>query len=93
MRLKPEKVELLSRKVATSLKALGRLEFTTAPDQVEGTVRRVIMADLRREDDLEKEAEEILKKHRMSIDRQNLSYNTLVQRTKQQLAKQKKIVL
>jgi len=93
MRLRPEKIELLSKKLATSLKGLNRLEFLVAADQVEGSIKRVIQTDLRREDDLEKEAEEILKKHRMSIDRQNLSYNTLVQRTKQQLAKQKKIVL
>lgn len=93
MRLRPEKVEILSKKIVTSLKGLSRLELLAAPDQVEGSIKRVILTDLRREDDLEKEAEEILKQHRMSIDRQNLSYNTLVQRTKQQLAKQKKIVL
>ncbi len=93
MRLKPEKVENLAKKVATALKTLKRLEMVAPADQVEGAVRRIILEDLRREDALEKEAEEILKKHRISIDRQNMSYNTLVSRTKQELARKKKIIL
>lgn len=93
MRLKPEKVEILSRKIFAGVKTLNNLQVLVAPDQAEGAIRRIILQDLRREDDLEKEAEEILKKHRIAIDRQNMSYNTLVNRTKQELAKQKKIVL
>lgn len=93
MRLKPEKIDSLCRKVVTGIKGLNKMEFLTAVDQVEGTIKRIIQADLRREDDLEKEAEEILKKHRMVIDRQNMSYNTLINRTKQELARKRKIVL
>ena len=93
MRLKPEKVEYLAKKITANLQGLKRMEFTASADQVAGAIRRVIIADLKREDDLEKEAEEILKQHRMTIDRQNLSYNTLVARTKQQLARKRKIVL
>jgi hypothetical protein len=93
MRLKPEKVENLSRKIFAGIKGLNRMQIVAAPEQVEGAIRRIFLQDLRREDDLEKEAEEILKRHRVAIDRQNMSYNTLVNRTKQELAKQKKIVL
>lgn len=93
MRLKPEKIENISKKIFTGVKGLNKMEVLATADQIEGTIRRVILADLRREDELEKEAEEILKRHRIVIDRQNMSYNTLVNRTKQQLAKQKKIVL
>ena len=93
MRLKPEKIENISKKIFAGVKGLNKMDVVASPDQVEGTIRRVIIADLRREDDLEKEAEEILKKHRVAIDRQNMSYNTLVNRTKQELAKKKKIVL
>ena len=93
MRLKPEKVELLAKKVMQSLQKHQRVTFVGSPDSVEGVVRRIILNDLRQEDALEKEAEEILKQHRLAIDRQNMSYNTLLTRTKQQLARKKKIVL
>ncbi len=93
MRLKPEKIESLARKVAASLKAHKRAEIIAPIDQIEGTVRRLIQEDLKREDDLEKEAEQILSQHKMNIDRQNMSYNTLLDRTKKELARQRKITL
>ena len=93
MRLKPEKIENLSKKIFAGVKGLNKMEVAATAETVEGTIRRVILADLRREDDLEKEAEEILKRHRVAIDRQNMSYNTLVNRTKQELARKKKIIL
>jgi hypothetical protein len=56
-------------------------------------VKRVFVADLRREDELEKEAEAILKQYQLRIHMQNLSYNTLVSKTKAELAKKKRIIL
>ena len=93
MRLKPEKVEYLAAKIAKSLKGLKNMEFVKPTDQVAGTIQRVILADLRREDDIEKEAEAILKQHQMQINLRNLSYNTLVSRAKQELARKRKIIL
>ena len=103
MRLRQEKIDTLARKVAQAIGQLNRLELVAPPDgkadrqhlidQVEGVVRRVIVDDLRREDDLEKEAEQILKQHQQRILRQNLSYNTLLAKTKAQLARERKIIL
>lgn len=93
MRLKPEKIESLAGKVANALKAHKRAELLVPLDQVQGAVRRVIHDDLKREMQLEKEAEEILRQHQMAINRQNMSYNTLLDRTKRELARQRKIVL
>jgi hypothetical protein len=93
MRLKPEKVEYLSGKIAKSLKGLKKMEFAKPEDQVAGTIRRVILADLRREDEIEKEAEQLLKQHQLQINLRNLSYNTLVSRAKQELARKRKIIL
>ena len=93
MRLKPEKVEYLAKKVVKDFGTLKKLEMIVPADQVEGAVRRVILDDLRREDDLEREAEEILKQYRQRIDLQNMSYNTLVAKTKQELARKRKIIL
>jgi len=93
MRLKAEKIDNLAHKVATALKNHKRAELLVAQDQVEGAVRRIITDDLKREMALEKEAEEILRQHKMAIDRQNMSYNTLLERTKKELARQRKITL
>ncbi len=93
MRLKPEKIDSLATKVANALKAHKRAEILTSQEQIEGAVRRLITDDLKREMALEKEAEEILRQHKMAIDRQNMSYNTLLDRTKRELARQRKIVL
>ena len=93
MRLKPEKIDSLATKVANALKAHKRCELLTSQEQIEGAVRRLVTDDLKREMALEKEAEEILRQHKMAIDRQNMSYNTLLDRTKRELARQRKIVL
>ncbi|MBX7244867.1 MAG: DUF507 family protein [Candidatus Sumerlaeaceae bacterium] len=93
MRLKPEKIEYLARQVVEAFKKIKKVEFAAPIADVEGGIKRVILADLKREDDLEKEAEEILKVYKQKISMQNLSYNTLVTKTKQELAKKKKIIL
>lgn len=93
MRLKAEKIEYLSKKIYGNLKALKQMQPVSPPDQIEGTIRRVFTEDLRREDDLEREAEAILKQHQQKISLQNMSYNTLLSRTKQELARKKKIIL
>lgn len=93
MRLRPEKIESLAAKVTAALQSHKRAEVLGAPDQITGTVRRIITEDLKQEVQLEKEAEEILRQHQMAIGRQNLSYNTLLDRTKKELARQRKIVL
>lgn len=93
MRLRPEKIESLATKIANALKAHKRAELLVPLDQIAGTARRIITDDLKREMQLEKEAEEILRQHQMAINRQNMSYNTLLDRTKKELARQRKIVL
>ncbi len=93
MRLKPEKIQLLGRKVTESILKLKQCEAKVPAEKIAGSVARVIQFDLQREDALEKEAEAILQQHKLAINRTNLSYNTLMTKTKQQLAKDKKIVL
>lgn len=93
MRLRPERIESLAKKIVAGLRTHKRLQMLGSVEQVELAVRRVISTDLRREDDLEKEAEQILAVHKQKIDRHNMSYNTLVNKTKSELAKQRKLIL
>ncbi|MCX7019657.1 MAG: DUF507 family protein [bacterium] len=93
MRLKSEKIEYLARKIVQSCNGLKTMQIVQPEEAVTGVIKRVIIDDLRREDELEKEAEQILKQYRMKISLQNLSYSTLLTKTKQQLARDRKIVL
>lgn len=93
MRLRPERIEAIAKKIAAALRGHARVKIAGTVEQVERAAVRIIQADLRREEDLEKEAEQILAGHRQKIDRHNMSYNTLVAKTKLELAKQRKIVL
>jgi hypothetical protein len=93
MRLKPEKVDYLSKKITEALRQLNKLHFVAKPEDIQGSIRRVIMADLQREDEIEREAEAIIKQHRLTIDRHNMSYNTLVSRAKQEIARKRKVIL
>jgi len=93
MKLRPEKVEYLANKITEELKKLKTVTFLVSPEHVAGTIRRVILHDLQREDQLEKEAEELLQQYRQKIEFRNLSYSTLRQKVKQELARRKKIVL
>lgn len=93
MRLRPEKIEILAKKAVESVSKMQKVKLLVPEDQLVGTIRRVITEDLKREDDLEKEAEGILRQHRLAIDRQNMSYSALLARTKQELARKNKIIL
>lgn len=93
MRLKPEKIDYLASKITQELQKLKSVKFLAPPEQVTGTIRRVIFNDLQREDEIEKEAEELLRKHQQKIEFHNLSFGTLLQKTKQEIARRRKIVL
>lgn len=93
MRLKPEKIEILAKKAVESISKMQKVKLLVPEEQIVGTIRRVITSDLQREDQLEKEAEAILRQHRLAIDRQNMSYSALLARTKQELARKNKIIL
>ncbi len=93
MRLRPEKVDYLANKITDELKKLKSVKFKAPAEQIAGTIRRVILHDLQREDEIEKEAEELLRQHRQKIEFNNLSYNTLLYKAKQEIARRRKIVL
>jgi hypothetical protein len=93
MRLRPEKVDYLAAKITEELKKLKSVTFRAPADQVTGTIRRVILQDLQREDEIEKEAEQLLSQHRQKIEFSNVSYGSLLQKAKQEIARRRKIIL
>jgi hypothetical protein len=93
MRLRPEKIDYLANKITQELQKLKTVKFLASADQVNSTIRRVILTDIQREDEIEKEAEELLRQHRQKIEFNNLSYGTLLHKAKQEIARRRKIVL
>jgi hypothetical protein len=92
MRLRPERIDAMAQRITAAMKAVPRITVKD-PDRLQGIIRRIITEDMRREVALEKEAEEILRQHQQAITMQGLSYNTLLEKTKRELARQKKIIL
>jgi hypothetical protein len=93
MRLRIEKIDYLANKITEELKKLKSVTFKAPDVQIAGTIRRVILNDLQREDEIEREAEELLRQHRQKIEFNNLSYSTLLHKAKQEIARRRKIVL
>lgn len=93
MRLKPEKIDLLAQRIVKAFGAMEKVKVQAEPDVVQSAIKRVILADLEREDDLEREAAAMLRQYQHQISMQSMSYNTLLTRAKQELARKRKIVL
>jgi hypothetical protein len=92
MRLRPDRIDAMSVRICTALRAVPRITVND-PDKLQRIIRRIILDDMQREVDLEKEAVELLKRHQQAITMQSMSYNTLLEKTKRELARQKKIIL
>lgn len=93
MRLKPEKVEDLSRQITAELQRDKRVQLQVPPDQLEREVRKIFLDDLRREDALMEEVEQIIQAHRHKMVGKNIDLQVLRRKIRDQLARERRIVL
>lgn len=93
MRLKPEKVVDLTRQVTKALEGDSRATLLKPADDVERAVREVFLADLRREDDLMEEVEKVIEEHRGKITGKNVDMQVLRRKIRDQLARERRLVL
>ena len=93
MRLKPEKIEHLANVIYESLASRSELTLTEHKDKIAGTIRRVVMEDMKAEDEIEEEAHRLLKEHKEQIQRQGASYEKILLKAKQKIARERKMVL
>jgi hypothetical protein len=93
VRLKPEKVEDLSHKIAKELEEDSRVTLRGTPEEIERETRRVFLDDLRREDELMEEVERIIQEHRGKIIGKNIDLQVLRRKIRDQLVRERKIVL
>lgn len=93
MRLTKEQVEKITRIVIDKLKEKELVEFKAAEPKVHERMVEVFLADLRAEDSLDREVEEILKGHSGEIDSQRLDYRKMFNIVKGKLARERGIVI
>jgi hypothetical protein len=93
VRLKPEKVEDLSRKIVQALQKDTRATVLKTPEEIEREARHVILDDLRREDELMEEVERVIEEHRQKIAGKNIDMQLLRRKIRDQLARERRMVL
>ena len=92
MRLSPDEIQFISRKIVKSLVAAGRLEVDDEGRVIEG-IARVIVDELSVEDRLNEEAREVLAQHMTHMERSDITYSEMFKKVKRELARKKGIVL
>jgi len=92
MRLSPDEIQFISRKIVKTLVAAERLEVDDEHRVIEG-IARVIVDDLSVEDHLNEEAREVLAQHMTHMERSDITYSEMFKKVKRELAKKKGIVL
>jgi len=92
MRLSPDEIEFLARKIVKVLTNEGRLQVDEEARVIEG-IARVITEDLRVEDQLNEEVREVLAQHMSQMERSDITYSEMFKKVKRELAKQKGIIL
>ncbi len=92
MRLNLYQIKNLGKLIVSEFESSG---LTLPKDEAEITkiVEAIIVDDLKKEDELEKEAIALIKKHTANIHTGDLDYEVLVKRAKYELAKKKGIKL
>ena len=92
MRLSPDEIEFIARKIVKTLVAAERLEVDDETRVAHG-IARVIVDELLIEDKLNEEVRDILSHHASQMERSDITYSDMFKKTKRELAKKKGIVL
>lgn len=93
MRLKPEKIENLAEVIFEALTANKEVGVSESREKVTGLIRQIITADMKAEEEIEAEAHKKLEAVKDQIARQGASYDKLFQKAKQQIARERKMVI
>jgi hypothetical protein len=92
MRLSPDEIEFISRKIVKTLVSEEKLEVDD-PARVIADIVRVITDELRVEDRLNEEVREVLIQHASEMERSNVTYTEMFKMLKKKMAREKGIIL
>jgi hypothetical protein len=92
MRLRPDEIEFVARKIVKSLVGQGKLEVDDEATVIAG-LAGVITQEMQKEDRLNEEVREVLVQHAREMERSNITYTEMFKMVKRKLAREKGIVL
>ena len=93
MRLSKEQVEKISRIILDNLKTKGLIVFKSPEDVVLNRIIEIFSGDLKAEDNLDREVEEMLKGHAKEIETGRMDYRKMFSLIKGKLVKERGIVI
>lgn len=93
MRLNEKQIDAIISLIFRKLKEKGLVEFKADEAKVLARAREAIEADIRAEDDLDREVEAILKSHSGQLDSSGADFRKMFQMVKNKLARERGIVL
>jgi hypothetical protein len=92
MRLTPDEVQFIARKIVKTRTSEGKLQADDAA-QVTAGLARVITDELAVEDRLNEEVREVLVQHSSEMERSNITYTEMFKMLKKKMAREKGIIL
>jgi hypothetical protein len=93
MRVREEQLQKMCRTLLFRWKEKGLIRPKADDDVLLGKMIGEVMADFRREEELDREVEAILEKHSGELARSQASSRVMFQKIKERLARERKIVL
>ncbi len=93
MRLSKEQIERIARQMLDNLKKKGLVVFKVQEAVVLERIIEIFTADIRKEDELDREVEKILSQHTGEIESGRIDYRKMFNMIKHKLARERGIVL
>lgn len=93
MRLSPNKIDFLAEKVLEMIERSPSVHIQTNPDLVYRVVADTFYDDMRAEEALDEEVDELLKQHRGEIQAMDMDYGALRAKMKREIAKKRGFTL
>lgn len=93
MRLSPGKIEYLADKLLTLIQESKRIHVASNADTVHKVIGDTIFANMREEDEIDAEVDELLARHRAEIQVMEMDMAELRRKFKREVAKKRGFVL
>lgn len=93
MRLSPNKIDFMAEKVLEMIELAPVIHIQTNPDLVYRVVADTFYDDMRAEEELDAEVDELLKEHRGEIQAMDMDYGALRAKMKREIAKKHGFIL
>ncbi len=93
MRLSPTKIDYLSEKILKLVQYNNRVHITGNPDLVFRMVADIIYENMRLEEEVEEEVDQLLGQHRGEIDALEMDMGVLRAKMKREVAKKRGFIL